>query len=120
MIRPTSRSINRPGGYNWRLGPRTRRRTKTRNRKMTRLSVCLLALGLTALGAAARAQTAGTSPAKPPAAPQVTTPSARRQNPAPIVSPEVHADRTVVFRLRAPNATKVAVSGEWSGGEKEL
>jgi enterochelin esterase family protein len=40
------------------------------------------------------------------------------QNPVPLatsglVSPEVHADRTVTFRLQAPKATNVAVAGEW-------
>jgi enterochelin esterase-like enzyme len=34
--------------------------------------------------------------------------------PPPLVSPEVHADRTVTFRLRAPNAKEVAVSMEGS------
>jgi enterochelin esterase family protein len=32
--------------------------------------------------------------------------------PPPVISPEVHADRTVTFRLRAPNAKEVVVSGE--------
>lgn len=32
--------------------------------------------------------------------------------PAPAVSPEVHADRTVTFRLRAPNAQEVLLSRE--------
>ena len=32
--------------------------------------------------------------------------------PAPVVSPEIHADRTVTFRLRAPNDKEVAVSLE--------
>lgn len=36
-------------------------------------------------------------------------PAARRP---PIVSPEVHPDRTVTFRLRAPEASKVAVAGD--------
>jgi enterochelin esterase-like enzyme len=31
------------------------------------------------------------------------------------VSPAVHADRTITFRVRAPNATNVTVSGEWPG-----
>jgi enterochelin esterase family protein len=30
-----------------------------------------------------------------------------------IVSPEVHADRTVTFRIQAPNASKVQIAGEW-------
>jgi enterochelin esterase family protein len=40
------------------------------------------------------------------------------QNPVPLatsglVSPEVHQDRTVTFRLLAPKAAEVAVAGEW-------
>lgn len=41
---------------------------------------------------------------------------ARRGEGQPIVSPEVQADRRVTFRLRAPNAKEVTVSGEWGGG----
>jgi enterochelin esterase-like enzyme len=33
-----------------------------------------------------------------------------------IVSPEVKPDNTVTFRLRAPNATEVTVSGDWPDG----
>ena len=36
----------------------------------------------------------------------------------PVVSPEVKADRTVTFRLRAPKATEVVLNGEWKGGGK--
>jgi len=51
-------------------------------------------------------QTAGTpQPANPAALP-------------PVVSPEVHADHRVTFRLRAPQAKEVSVSGEWVGGGK--
>ena len=32
-----------------------------------------------------------------------------------LVSPEVHPDRTVTFRLRAPNAQRVTVNGDFSG-----
>jgi enterochelin esterase-like enzyme len=35
------------------------------------------------------------------------------QPPAPLVSPEVHADGSVTFRLRDPNAAKVEVWGDW-------
>ena len=35
-------------------------------------------------------------------------------------SPEVHADRTITFRLRAPRASEVSVSGEWPGGAKAM
>jgi enterochelin esterase-like enzyme len=34
----------------------------------------------------------------------------------PVVSPEVHADRTVTFRIRAPKAGEVFLNGEWRGG----
>src|SRR3954470_14855312 len=30
-----------------------------------------------------------------------------------LVSPEVHADRTVTFRLRAPQASVVTLTGDW-------
>ncbi len=39
---------------------------------------------------------------------------------APITSPEVLADRRVTFRLRAPGAKEVSVSGEWPGGTKPM
>jgi enterochelin esterase family protein len=39
---------------------------------------------------------------------------------APPVSPEVHADRKVTFRLRAPQAQKVVLNGEWGGGPREM
>ena len=57
-----------------------------------------------------------------PVAPETAPPPppGRRPGPAPIVSPEVHADRTVTFRLRAPDAKRVTVSGEWPGGAKDL
>jgi hypothetical protein len=37
------------------------------------------------------------------------------QTPAPdgLVSPEVHVDRTVTFRLRAPKASEVTLYGDW-------
>ncbi len=37
-----------------------------------------------------------------------------------LVSPEVHADRSVTFRVRASGATNVTVSGEWPGGGKAM
>jgi len=48
-----------------------------------------------------------------------TTP-ARPPQPPPLVSPEIHEDRTVTFRYRSANAKKVEVSGEWSGGNKVM
>lgn len=40
------------------------------------------------------------------------------QQQAPIVSPDVQADRSVTFRFRAPKATEVVLNGEWKGGGK--
>jgi len=37
---------------------------------------------------------------------------------APLPSPDVKADRTVTFRIRAPKATEVVLNGEWKGGGK--
>ncbi|HVR87412.1 MAG TPA: alpha/beta hydrolase-fold protein [Planctomycetota bacterium] len=37
---------------------------------------------------------------------------------AAVVSPEVKADRTVTFRLRAPKASEVLLNGEWKGGAR--
>lgn len=48
-----------------------------------------------------------------------TTPARATAN-APILSPEIHPDRTVTFRLRATNATSVAVNGQWGGGTKAM
>ncbi len=41
----------------------------------------------------------------------IALPQARR---APIVSPEIHADRSVTFRLRAPQAREVSLRGQWT------
>jgi len=37
-----------------------------------------------------------------------------------VVSPELQPDRSVIFRLFAPNVTNVTVSGEWGGSAKSL
>jgi enterochelin esterase-like enzyme len=37
-----------------------------------------------------------------------------------ITSPEVNPDRTVTFRLRAPEAKEIKVGGEWPGGQTAL
>src|SRR5580704_6577588 len=33
-----------------------------------------------------------------------------------VVSPEIHPDKTVTFRLLAPKATEVTLTGHWDGG----
>lgn len=38
---------------------------------------------------------------------------AQTRPPRPVVSPEVHPDRKVTFRLRAPKATEVTFTGDW-------
>ena len=49
-----------------------------------------------------------TPPAQPPAAGR-----GGRGAQDTLVSPEVHADRTVTFRVRAPQATTVTLTGDW-------
>jgi len=48
-----------------------------------------------------------------------TNPPARREASA-LVSPEIHSDKSVTFRLRAADAKEVKVAGEWTGGPKAL
>jgi enterochelin esterase-like enzyme len=50
-------------------------------------------------------------PAPPPARP-ATAP--------PVISPELLSDRRVTFRIRAPKADEVTVSGEWGGQPRTL
>lgn len=47
-------------------------------------------------------------------------PTTARQQPPPLVSPQVHEDRRVTFRVRAPKANEVTVAGEWPGGAAPL
>ncbi len=42
------------------------------------------------------------------------TPPIAAPLPAPLVSPEIHADRSVTFRFKAPDAAKVEVWGDWA------
>jgi enterochelin esterase family protein len=37
-----------------------------------------------------------------------------------ILSPEVHSDRTVTFRLQAPNASEVTLTGDWTASADKL
>src|SRR5947207_184567 len=55
--------------------------------------------------------------AQQPAAPAVPTPAAAAAPARPPVprSPEIHADKTVTFRLSAPKATEVTLNGSWEG-----
>jgi hypothetical protein len=43
--------------------------------------------------------------------------SLQAQQPAPPVSPEVHPDGRVTFRIRAPKAATVEVGGDWKPGQ---
>jgi len=58
--------------------------------------------------------------AAPPKAEPARTNALSRREAAPLVSPEVHPDRSVTFRLRAPKANEVKVAGEWPGGPTAL
>src|SRR5258705_520169 len=75
------------------------------------MKTALAILGLTLSLTSVLAQTAST--------PGRTNESPRRESNA-LVSPEVHPDRSVTFRVRAPNAKEVKVSGEWPGGAMSL
>src|SRR5687767_3750721 len=48
------------------------------------------------------------------------SPLSAQQAPRPVTSPEVHADRTVTFRLRAPEAEEVSLTGEFLDGPRAL
>ena len=59
----------------------------------------------------------GQAPAAPPpaaAAPVAGAPAPAVPAPDTLQSPEVRADGTITFRLRAPKATEVTVAGEWT------
>ena len=80
---------------------------------MRHLSICAWIIAIGGIGCAAHR---ASGPATLPAAPATT----RRAAPPAVISPEVHPDRTVTFRLRAPAAGGVVVSGEWPGDERAL
>jgi len=61
----------------------------------------------------------GQNAAPPKSEPRAAIPSTRRDQMA-LVSPEVHRDRTVTFRLRAPNALDAKVVGDWPGGSSSM
>src|SRR5438876_3162332 len=41
--------------------------------------------------------------------------AAQAQRPSPILSPEVHPDHRVTFRIKAPKALDVTLTGDWLG-----
>src|ERR1700740_2979702 len=61
------------------------------------LKCCFCALSMFGVVAAAQDKSADTPPPQPP---------------APLISPEVHADNSVTFRFRAPNALEVKLARE--------
>jgi enterochelin esterase-like enzyme len=63
--------------------------------------VLLLLVSVSGAGLAQAPPSSSVAPARKPQ-PQDT-----------LVSPEVHADRSVTFRLRAPNAAEVTLTGDW-------
>lgn len=75
------------------------------------LSLSLL-LGLTC---------AATGADTPAALPSTNAPPAARRMPfAPVLSPEIHADRRVTFRLRAAKANEVNLNGQWANGRAAM
>jgi enterochelin esterase family protein len=50
----------------------------------------------------------------PPPAAEAQTATAPTTPPSDLLSPEVHPDRRITFRLFAPRASEVTVAGEWS------
>jgi len=68
-----------------------------RSRVLVEIAAGLAALGLLAAEVGAQAPAASPSPSAP------------APTPPPVISPEVHPDRTVTFRLRAPNAKEVVL-----------
>ena len=58
--------------------------------------------------------------AQTPAAPKPPADALPRRESSAMVSPEVHPDRTVTFRLPAAKAHDVSVSGEWTAGSTPL
>src|SRR4051794_30692679 len=54
---------------------------------------------------------------QPPGAPATAAPAPGRGGRGPALrSPEILDDQKITFRLRAPNATDVAVNGDWPQG----
>src|ERR1022692_4639757 len=68
-------------------------------------------------GLAAVVLAASAALAQPAAPPQQAQQAAAGRGPAAprIVSPEIHPDRTVTFRLLAPKAAEVTLNGSWEG-----
>lgn len=75
----------------------------------TRAGLRALLLGIVVAGGAAEPGSAQTAAA--PAATKAKAPAA-----PPVISPEVHADGRVTFRLRAPKAASVTVTGQFNQG----
>ena len=69
----------------------------TRPNKLARAAL----IGLLAMGSPALAQAPTPAPAAAPSVPDS------------VVSPQVHPDRTVTFRVYAPKATDVTLTGDW-------
>ncbi|HEX2972640.1 MAG TPA: alpha/beta hydrolase-fold protein [Tepidisphaeraceae bacterium] len=51
---------------------------------------------------------------------ETPTPAAPSRRPGPVRSPEVQPDYRVTFRLRAPKATEVLVTGQWPNGRASM
>ncbi len=73
----------------------------------------LVLLSMAASGLAREAPADARRPADP-------APARRSRMSAPVQSPQVHGDRRVTFRLRAPRAAEVTVAGQWPEGRAAM
>src|ERR1041385_5457908 len=80
--------------------------------KNTILMTATLAAALVLTPGASAQPAAAASPARRAAAPAA---AGRGATPPRPVSPEIHSDRTVTFRLFAPKAAEVNLNGSWEG-----
>jgi enterochelin esterase family protein len=90
------------------LASLTRRLPRFPNRALAGLAMAACGASLTA----AHAQT--------PSVAASTAAPLSSQTPARVVSPEVHPDRTVTFRILAPTASAVSVTADWQTGAQPM
>lgn len=75
----------------------------------------LRSMAFTGLAIALAVPALAQAPAGRGAGPATAPPVGRGRGPAPLVTPEVKADRTITFRFRAPDAETVTLIGELDG-----
>ena len=86
---------------------------------MKKYVVVLLCSGWLATLVAAQQSGTGT-PQAPGAAPPARGPTQQPARAAQVRSPEIHPDRTVTFRVAAPKAAEVVLTGEFANGPQKM